>query len=129
MYKKIMLSLLLLFSSNTSYCYSDNVDAAIVAAVCSISLEIVRYGQSGWRWWYPSDEDKARTKAAQIELVYLTKKNEFIECLGKTQLNGPKNDGGVPTECEAMARAFIHCGGINEVFNMTRDSRDFGQQK
>ena len=75
---------------------------------------------------YPSDEDKARDAAAKIELVYLIKKNEFIECLGKTKADSPKNEDSVPTECEAKARAFIICGRINEVFNMTRD---FGQQK
>ena len=127
MYKKIMLSLLLLFSSNKSYCFSDNVDAAIVAAICAASVEIAKYGYSSYcRWLYPSNEDQARTKAAEIELAYLTKKNEFIECLGKTTSNSPKNSDSVPTECEAKARAFIICGGINEVFNMTRD---FGQQK
>ena len=64
-------------------------------------------------WLCPSEEEILRRK-------YITAKSNFIKCLEGTTPESKRNEENVPTECEKTALAFIICGGVDEVFNMTR---------
>lgn len=145
MYKKIMFSLLLLpfvFNSESAHASEspkspDGIIAYIIGTIAEKSGEIIvgiaigtgtvaAQGASyvvknTYEWWYPTPEQTASAKAARDQIDFLDAKANFKNCLTDSNLDSEKNDNGIPTECEKTARAFIICGGINEVMIMTTE--------
>jgi hypothetical protein len=142
MYKKIMFSLLLLpFVFNSEHVHaSDDINekiAYIIVKMTEKSGEIIAgiaiaagtaaiYSTNSvikntYEWWYPTPEQTASTKAARDQIDFLDAKANFKNCFTDSKLDSEKNDNGIPTECEKTARAFIICGGINEVIIMTTE--------
>ena len=105
MYKKFILSLLLfpMFLSNEFFC-SDESDEDYAEEIRNVTIM----------------EFLIHAKEAQERLIYMDAKIKFRECLQSTTLDCERNEENVPTECEKTALAFIICGGVDEVFNMTR---------
>ena len=114
MYKKFMLCLLfspLFFSSQS---IASGADSGLNAAILGVVYDAAKTGGFYlFGWLCPSEEEILRRK-------YITAKSNFIKCLEGTTPESKRNEENVPTECEKTALAFIICGGVDEVFNMTR---------
>ena len=97
--------------------------APVATAVCG---SIVYCTNKTYEYLFPTPEQKASTEAARIQLVYLTAKTKFMECLQGAKPESARNSQGVPTDCEKTVQAFVACGGLNEAIEM---SSNFGQKK
>ena len=136
-----MLFLLLspLFSSSASLHASDPISAYyayVTAVMVANSAEIIVGGAIAWvaagiggvayysnkayESCFPTPEQIASIEAARLQIAYIAAKNNFIKCLQGTKPESKRNEENVPAECEKTAMAFIICGGVDEVFNMTR---------
>ena len=123
-----MFSLLLLpFIFNSEPIYADDYTKEIAAGIVSvIATATINTGNIAYKYYYPTPEDNAsaaealvRSAEAQERKDYLEKKAKFKKCLLDNNQKNNNSADGIPTECEETARAFIICGGINEIIAMT----------
>jgi len=56
---------------------------------------------------------------------YINSKINFRECMTKNLSNVTKNKNGVPSECEKLACIFITCGGNDEIVKMVEGLKKF----
>lgn len=99
MYKKIMLSLLLLpfFSNVELFCsnedYTDEVFLENLRVTTTLELQV-------------------RAAEAWQRLNFITVKEQFRKCAADSKPEDEKNIKGIPVECKELARAFVACGGF-----------------
>ena len=121
MYKKFMLCLLLLPLFSSSESIASGMEPVVIAAIIGVCYDVVKNGYiAGCEWLKPSDAAQAFATQALLQKNYLAAKSDFIKCLEGTTPESKRNEENVPTDCEKTAMAFIICGGVDEVFNMTR---------
>src|SRR3990167_6092127 len=111
MYKKFMLTFMFVscFAHNQLFCSSDNQNTALNNFLSGVALLTIGNASSIiYNWAFPSS-------TAQVAAKYAKAKFDFQDCLIKTKMGSKKNEIGVPLDCEEIARAFIVCGGHDEI--------------
>lgn len=117
MYKNIVLGCLILlsiFSNKESYCFSEDLNSKIFGGIVTLAVGNITYAcVTIHNSIYPDP-------TAQVNAKYSKAKLEWLKCLENSKKNSEKNEHGIPLNCEETARAFIMCGGFDEIINITK---------
>ena len=113
MYKKIMLSLLLLpfFSNVELFCsnedYTDEVLLENFRVTTTLELQV---------------------RAAEVweRLNFITTGQQFRECMRDSKPEDIKDVKGIPVKCKDFARAFVACGGVEALAKIITDLEIIG---
>ena len=80
----------------------------VIGGYCAVKLGYA--GKALWDYTYPSEAKKAALKAAFERTQILKAERTFTDCL-MSNAWASRNESGIPTVCENLARAFAAVAG------------------